>query len=139
MRRLVVMGVVVALAASCSSEPPDARPSDSFASIEELAAELREPGLCEEFIDKSHRTKTFEFGTCWPPGADRGTADFILLARFPEHSEYQKHRRWDSTGCSRPMIYGRNWNIGPVRRGEADEVLETVGGEVVGWTEKDNC
>lgn len=125
---------VIALAVSCSSEPPAARPADSYASIEELARELEEAELCEEFVDESHRTKNFEFGTCWPPRADRDTADFVLLKRYPKAEQRERWKRAHSNGCDGPMVYGPNWSIGPVFS-ESDEVLEAVGGEVVGWRE----
>lgn len=129
-------GTVLVSLSSCSFEPPAARPAESYASIEELADSLAEAGLCEEFIDKSHRTRTFEFGTCWPPDADRGTADFVLLNRYPQEDQRDRWKRSDSRGCGGPMIYGPNWSVGPVDRGEAEIILEGVGGEPVGWREK---
>lgn len=134
---VLLMGAAVVVAAACSVEPPAARPADAYASIEELADALEDAGLCEEFIDKSHRTKNFEFGECWPPGADRGSADFVLLSRYPEEGQRDKWKRSDSRGCDGPMIYGPNWSVGPVDRNEAETIIGNVGGEPVGWTERD--
>ena len=119
--RFLAGGLLLMLAlAACfdPSEPPKDRPAQEYDSIEELAVALRPSDLCGRFEDDSRRVKVFEFGQCWPQGADRGSSDFVLISRFPSEDQYDKHKRWDSSGCGGPMIYGPNWNVGPLGFGE---------------------
>ena len=137
--RLAAGFVLVVTACSGLAQPPDNRPAEEYATIEDLAAALEPAGLCDRFEDDSKRVEVFEFGQCWPEDADRGSSDFMSISLFPADEQYDKHKRWDRSGCNGPVVYGPNWNVGPLGSGEISKVMDAVGGEVVGFHEKGDC
>lgn len=129
-----VLVVVIGAACSLPTDPPADKPAREYASIEELADALGE--RCEDFKDSTHRVKAFEFGRC--RSAD-GKGNSFLISVFPDQREYDEQKEDDSRGCNGPMIYGPNWNAGPLGHRAVTNIHDTVGGEVVGAREEGEC
>lgn len=122
---------------SCGSNWEE-RPGERFATMRQLAAELRASGLCDELRDLTKPHYNFHFGNCRPSGA-RKASDGLLIASFDDRPLYEKHRRWDRTGCGGPTLYGPMWSVGPLHEEEIQRVIDAVGGTVVGETERRHC
>jgi hypothetical protein len=106
--------------------------------MSDLTEELRGSGLCDTFRNLTKAHYNFEFGNCRPEDADEA-ADGLLVAKFDDRTTYRKHLRWDGTGCGGAMLYGPMWSIGPLREGEIQTVIDSVGGRVIGERERGSC
>lgn len=121
--------------ATPSDEPKN--PGERYSSIEQLAEALEGAGLCDDFKDLRPNGK-LEFGRCRskpeePPG---GTLILQFMV-FSDDQEYEKHKRWASSGCSGPHMFGPNWYVSALGFGTIPRVEDAVGGEIVGFHEKD--
>lgn len=77
-------------------------------------------------------------GYCHPQGSKLEEIE-LMVASFPDGDIARKIKRDDETGCNGPMVWGPNWSVGPLAYDDINEVLEAVGGEVVGESETRHC
>ena len=61
----------------------------------------------------------------------------LACFHIPKARTTDKRKRGDSSGCGGPYIYGPNWNVSALGFGVIPRVEDAVGGEIVGFHERD--
>ena len=137
-RRIGAVLALLVIATACSSpaDEPD-RIAQRYSALAELAEALDLAGLCDEF-KRSRSFAGMDLGRCHSRPEDfRGKRLSLRLTFFSDADEYDKRKRGDSSGCGGPYIYGPNWNVSVLGFGVIPRVEDAVGGEIVGFHERD--
>ena len=119
----------------------DPRPASRVTGVEELASQLDEGGIdCtlterDEVLPEGRET----WGACADPDHPMGMGHSVTFAVYDDEEAYEGRLDEARTGCGGPRVFGPNWWVNPLPPTDEEDVLNAVGGRVVGTEETRDC